>query len=52
MWQKIDMYNPIEFGIPKYDLEIMCRHAVDRSQGGLGRVLFLVPELAIATKTK
>ncbi|KAG7543178.1 hypothetical protein ISN45_Aa07g031040 [Arabidopsis thaliana x Arabidopsis arenosa] len=35
MWRKIDMFNPIEFGIPKYELEIMCRHVVDRSQGGL-----------------
>uniref|UniRef100_A0A1J3EUQ5 F-box protein SKIP19 n=1 Tax=Noccaea caerulescens TaxID=107243 RepID=A0A1J3EUQ5_NOCCA len=35
MWRKIDMRNPEELSSPKYDLEIMCRHAVDRSQGGL-----------------
>ncbi|KAL1195421.1 F-box protein SKIP19 [Cardamine amara subsp. amara] len=35
MWRKIVMQNPGDFGSMKYDLEIMCRHAVDRSQGGL-----------------
>ncbi|KAG2278863.1 hypothetical protein Bca52824_061418 [Brassica carinata] len=32
MWRKIDMLN---FGDKKYNREIMWRHAVDRSQGGL-----------------
>ncbi|KAF8052309.1 hypothetical protein N665_1573s0010, partial [Sinapis alba] len=32
MWRKIVMRNVKDLG---YDLEIMCRHAVDRSQGGL-----------------
>ncbi|KAJ0264970.1 F-box domain-containing protein [Hirschfeldia incana] len=32
MWRKIDMLN---FGDKEYNLEMMCRHAVDRSQGGL-----------------
>ncbi|RID43379.1 hypothetical protein BRARA_I00243 [Brassica rapa] len=32
MWRKIDMRN---IGEVWYNLEIMCRHAVDRSQGGL-----------------
>ncbi|KAG2330737.1 hypothetical protein Bca4012_019678 [Brassica carinata] len=32
MWRKIDMRNSGDLGI---NLEIMCRHAVDRSQGGL-----------------
>ncbi|KAL0642546.1 hypothetical protein Bca4012_040836 [Brassica carinata] len=32
MWRKIDMPN---FGDKKYNREIMWRHAVDRSQGGL-----------------
>uniref|UniRef100_A0A0D3E0B9 F-box domain-containing protein n=1 Tax=Brassica oleracea var. oleracea TaxID=109376 RepID=A0A0D3E0B9_BRAOL len=32
MWRKIDMRNLVDVGL---NLEIMCRHAVDRSQGGL-----------------
>nr|VDC58325.1 unnamed protein product [Brassica rapa] len=32
MWRKIDMRNLVDVG---YTLEIMCRHAVDRSQRGL-----------------
>ncbi|XP_010422434.1 PREDICTED: F-box protein SKIP19-like [Camelina sativa] len=32
MWRKIDMHNSDDM---ECDLEIMCRHAVDRSQGGL-----------------
>ncbi|CAG7859810.1 unnamed protein product, partial [Brassica rapa] len=32
MWRKIDFRY---FGDKKYNLEIMCRHAVDLSQGGL-----------------
>ncbi|KAL1214645.1 F-box protein SKIP19 [Cardamine amara subsp. amara] len=32
MWRKIDMHY---LGAMYYDLEIMCRHAIDRSQGGL-----------------
>ncbi|KAF8052686.1 hypothetical protein N665_1520s0004 [Sinapis alba] len=35
MWRKIDMYNHGDLGSMGFDLEIMCRHAVDRSQGGL-----------------
>ncbi|KAL0746400.1 hypothetical protein Bca101_028402 [Brassica carinata] len=35
MWRKIDMDNDGDLGSMGYDLEIMCRHAVDRSQGGL-----------------
>ncbi|CAA7047001.1 unnamed protein product [Microthlaspi erraticum] len=35
MWRKIDMLNPGDLGSMPYDLEVMCRHAVDRSQGGL-----------------
>ncbi|KAJ4905858.1 F-box protein SKIP19 [Raphanus sativus] len=35
MWRKIDMHNHGDFD---YDLEIMCRHAVDRSQGGLEEI--------------
>ncbi|CAH8273262.1 unnamed protein product [Arabidopsis lyrata] len=35
MWRKIDMDNLGDLGAMGYDLEIMCRHAVDRSQGGL-----------------
>ncbi|KAF3561879.1 hypothetical protein DY000_02010976 [Brassica cretica] len=31
MWRKIDMRNLVDVGL---NLEIMCRHAVDRSQGG------------------
>ncbi|XP_010435265.1 PREDICTED: putative F-box/LRR-repeat protein 23 [Camelina sativa] len=34
MWRKIDMSNLGDFAT-KYDLMIMCRHAVDLSQGGL-----------------
>ncbi|EOA18083.1 hypothetical protein CARUB_v10006535mg [Capsella rubella] len=34
MWRKIDMQTLEEF-LKKYDLESMCRNAVDRSQGGL-----------------
>ncbi|XP_019087391.1 PREDICTED: putative F-box/LRR-repeat protein 23 [Camelina sativa] len=34
VWRKIDMRNLGDFAT-KYDLEIMCRHAVDLSQGGL-----------------
>ena len=32
MWRKIDMRN---FGDLVLNLEMMCRHAVDRTQGGL-----------------
>ncbi|KAF3500719.1 hypothetical protein F2Q69_00039562 [Brassica cretica] len=32
MWRKIDMRNLGDVG---FNVEIMCRHAVDRSQGGL-----------------
>ncbi|KAG2278861.1 hypothetical protein Bca52824_061416 [Brassica carinata] len=32
MWRKIDMRNLVDVGL---NLEIMCRHAVDRSQRGL-----------------
>ncbi|KAF8052687.1 hypothetical protein N665_1520s0005 [Sinapis alba] len=32
MWRKIDMRNRRDMGL---NLEMMCRHAVDRSQGGL-----------------
>ncbi|KAL1188340.1 F-box protein SKIP19 [Cardamine amara subsp. amara] len=32
IWRKIDMHY---LGAMYYDLEIMCRHAIDRSQGGL-----------------
>ncbi|KAF3561878.1 hypothetical protein DY000_02010977 [Brassica cretica] len=32
MWRKIDMRNSGDLGL---NLETMCRHAVDRSQGGL-----------------
>ncbi|KAG2330732.1 hypothetical protein Bca4012_019673 [Brassica carinata] len=32
MWRKIDIFNFLDKG---HNLEIMCRHAVDRSQGGL-----------------
>ena len=35
MWRRVDMYNDGDLGSMGYDLEIMCRHAVDRSQGGL-----------------
>ncbi|CAN8237903.1 unnamed protein product [Cochlearia groenlandica] len=35
MWRKIDMHNLGDLGSMDYDLEIMCRHAIDRSQGGL-----------------
>ncbi|XP_010430852.2 PREDICTED: F-box protein SKIP19-like [Camelina sativa] len=36
MWRKIDMHNLGDMrSSMKYDFEIMCRHAVDRSQGGL-----------------
>ncbi|CAH8358371.1 unnamed protein product [Eruca vesicaria subsp. sativa] len=35
MWRKIDMYNDGDLGSMGYDLEIMCRQTVDRSQGGL-----------------
>ncbi|ESQ38045.1 hypothetical protein EUTSA_v10028845mg [Eutrema salsugineum] len=35
MWRKIDMDNLGDLGSMGYDLEVMCRHAVDRSQGGL-----------------
>ncbi|KAJ4876481.1 F-box protein SKIP19 [Raphanus sativus] len=35
MWRKVDMYNHGDLGSIGFDLEIMCRHAVDRSQGGL-----------------
>ncbi|ESQ38046.1 hypothetical protein EUTSA_v10028911mg [Eutrema salsugineum] len=36
MWRKIDMRNDLDvFGNLKPGLEKMCRHAVDRSQGGL-----------------
>ncbi|KFK30945.1 hypothetical protein AALP_AA6G048000 [Arabis alpina] len=35
MWRKIDMENLGDLGDMSYDLEVMCRHAVDRSHGGL-----------------
>lgn len=35
MWRKIDIDNRGGWASFKYDLESMCRHAVDRSQGGL-----------------
>ncbi|EOA21150.1 hypothetical protein CARUB_v10001497mg [Capsella rubella] len=35
MWRKIDMHNHGDVEDMKCDLDIMCRHAVDRSQGGL-----------------
>ncbi|KAL1207558.1 F-box protein SKIP19 [Cardamine amara subsp. amara] len=36
IWRNIDMHHDLgDWRISNYDLEIMCRHAVDRSQGGL-----------------
>ncbi|KAL8113284.1 F-box protein SKIP19-like [Apium graveolens] len=35
MWRVIDMQNHGDFSDMPYDLEIMCRHAIDRSQGQL-----------------
>ncbi|VVB07867.1 unnamed protein product [Arabis nemorensis] len=35
MWRRIDMHNLGDSGSMEYDLDIMCRHAVDRSEGGL-----------------
>ncbi|KAG8385239.1 hypothetical protein BUALT_Bualt03G0021400 [Buddleja alternifolia] len=35
MWRVIDMRNLGDLHDMPYDLEIMCRHAVDRSQGEL-----------------
>ncbi|KAL1188345.1 putative F-box/LRR-repeat protein 23 [Cardamine amara subsp. amara] len=35
MWRKIDFDNRNDVASFKYNLESMCRHAVDRSQGGL-----------------
>ncbi|KAL0846341.1 hypothetical protein Bca101_019587 [Brassica carinata] len=35
MWRKISMDNHGDLGSMGYALDIMCRHAVDRSQGGL-----------------
>lgn len=35
MWREIDMYNLGDLGSMPYNLETMCRHAVDRSQGQL-----------------
>ncbi|KAK1375551.1 putative F-box/LRR-repeat protein 23 [Heracleum sosnowskyi] len=35
MWRVIDMKNHGDLGDMPYDLEIMCRHAIDRSQGQL-----------------
>jgi len=35
MWRKIDIDNRNDRAAFKYDLESMCRHAVDRSHGGL-----------------
>ncbi|CAF1702300.1 unnamed protein product [Brassica napus] len=35
MWSKIDMRNDGDLEDMDYDPEIICRHAVDRSQGGL-----------------
>ncbi|KAL1219995.1 F-box protein SKIP19 [Cardamine amara subsp. amara] len=37
IWRKIDMHYDLGeyFRIRNYDLEIMCRHAVDSSPGGL-----------------
>ncbi|KAK4729397.1 hypothetical protein R3W88_022385 [Solanum pinnatisectum] len=33
MWRVIDMWNLGDLSDMDYDLEVMCRHAVDRSQG-------------------
>ncbi|CAN4076218.1 unnamed protein product [Withania somnifera] len=33
MWRVIDMWNDGDLSEMDYDLEVMCRHAVDRSQG-------------------
>lgn len=35
MWRSIDMRNLGDLWDMDYDLERMCRHAVDRSSGGL-----------------
>ena len=35
MWKSIDMRNLSDVIDLPYDLAIMCRHAVDRSRGGL-----------------
>ncbi|KAG7537636.1 F-box-like domain superfamily [Arabidopsis suecica] len=35
MWRKIDMENVSHFKPMVNDVEVICRHAVDRSQGGL-----------------
>ncbi|XP_041023868.1 F-box protein SKIP19-like [Juglans microcarpa x Juglans regia] len=35
MWRAVDMRNPGDFWDMPYDLETMCRHAVDRSCGQL-----------------
>ncbi|XP_010422442.1 PREDICTED: putative F-box/LRR-repeat protein 23 [Camelina sativa] len=35
MWRKIDIDNRDDRAFFKYKLDSMCRHAVDRSQGGL-----------------
>lgn len=35
MWRKIDMQNDGDLEAMDYDLEEMCRHAVDRSSGYL-----------------
>ncbi|XP_004244736.1 F-box family protein isoform X2 [Solanum lycopersicum] len=32
-WRVIDMWNLRDLSEMDYDLEVMCRHAVDRSQG-------------------
>ncbi|KAL0844513.1 hypothetical protein Bca101_017759 [Brassica carinata] len=38
MWRRIVIHNPGEFGDPYYDR--LCRHTVDRSQGGLVEIEF------------
>ncbi|KAM5566033.1 hypothetical protein ABKV19_019831 [Rosa sericea] len=35
MWRAIDMRNDGDLQAMDYDLEVMCRHAVDRSRGEL-----------------
>uniref|UniRef100_A0A2P2JMA8 Uncharacterized protein MANES_14G135100 n=1 Tax=Rhizophora mucronata TaxID=61149 RepID=A0A2P2JMA8_RHIMU len=35
MWRSIDMHNHGDLWDTEYDIDKMCRHAVDRSSGGL-----------------
>ncbi|KAF7842921.1 F-box protein SKIP19-like [Senna tora] len=35
MWRAIDMHNSVDLYSMEHDLEIMCRHAIDRSCGQL-----------------